>query len=110
MLTSAITVLTICSWFSRVNAAFIEQHVLQNKQVAMRHSVSESLKTLQNVVGDRLIEVRPPANPCFREPGIFDKTACDAVKLNNRTDTWIFEQPGGYFYVSDLSSIFTSNL
>lgn len=82
-----------------VSGAAIVQQPLRVDGFDSRLKYSVGLAKLRASVGKCLIDASPVAKPCYSWPGPFSQDQCDIVKNWKTNDTWISDQPGGYFYV-----------
>lgn len=75
-------------------AAFSQQPLGGNKPT--RSELSDAYIKLQEEVGNRLIQPSPFAKPCYLPD---NEAECKDIYGKKTLDTWISDQPGGYFYV-----------
>ena len=82
-----------------VSGAAILQQPLRVDGFDSRLESSAGLAKLRESVGHRLFNASPVAKPCYSRPDPFNPGQCDIVRNWKTNDSWVSDQPGGYFYV-----------
>ena len=97
MLPTATIILTLYQ-FALVFGAAIRPQVVLSEDSSSGVRSSDGIQRLREALKDRVFPASPAARPCYADA--FNREQCSDVTRSNRTDVWLSDQPGGYFYVS----------
>lgn len=88
-----------CFFIFRTYSAAVLQQPLGTHGLEDSISTAASFDDLLGKLQSPLLNVTPVGSPCYTKPGPLNEALCKVVRQKRESDTWVTDQPGGYFWV-----------